>query len=82
MHLFLPQVLYLIWCLSKLYTNTIFVKTTCKCCGRKEKKKKEEKTQIGTSVRARVFNPLTAGHENIRARFKCPKCYARVYTMR
>jgi hypothetical protein len=28
------------------------------------------------------FNPLTAGHENIRARFKCPQCYSRVNTMR
>jgi hypothetical protein len=58
MHLFLPQVLYTIWCLSKLYTDTIFVKTTCKCFQRKKKKKGEEekKAQIGTSVRALVFN--------------------------
>jgi hypothetical protein len=28
------------------------------------------------------INPLTAGHENIRAGFKCPQCYARVNTMR
>jgi hypothetical protein len=50
-HSFLLQVLYMVWCLSKLYADTIFVKTTCKCFQRKEKK-----TQIGTSVRARVFN--------------------------
>jgi hypothetical protein len=53
MHLFLPQV----WGLSKLYTDNIFVKTTCKLFQRKEKrKKKKKKSQIGTSVRARVFN--------------------------
>jgi hypothetical protein len=28
------------------------------------------------------FNSLTAGHENIRAGFKCSQCYARVNTMR
>jgi hypothetical protein len=61
MHLFLPQVLYTGWCLSKLYTDTIFVKKTCKCFQRKERKKKEKwkkqgkKAQIGTSVRARLF---------------------------
>jgi hypothetical protein len=38
-------------CLCKLYTDTIFVKTTCKCFQRKEKK-----AQIGTSVGTRVFN--------------------------
>jgi hypothetical protein len=29
-----------------------------------------------------VFNPLTAGHETIRAGFRCPQCYARVNTVR
>jgi hypothetical protein len=29
-----------------------------------------------------IVNPLTATHENIRAGFKCPQCYARVNTMR
>jgi hypothetical protein len=57
MHLFLPQVLYTVWCLSKLYTETIFVKTTCKYFQRKGGKKEEKKTHIGTSVRALVFNP-------------------------
>jgi hypothetical protein len=28
------------------------------------------------------INPLTAGHENIWAGFKCPQCYATVNTMR
>jgi hypothetical protein len=28
------------------------------------------------------INLLTAGHENIRAGFKCPQCYARVNMMR
>jgi hypothetical protein len=41
-----------------VYTDTIFVKTTCKCFQRKKKEKEKEKkkAQIGTSVRARVFN--------------------------
>jgi hypothetical protein len=29
-----------------------------------------------------IINPLTAGHKNIWAGFKCPQCYARVNTMR
>jgi hypothetical protein len=45
----------MVWCLSKLYADKIFVKTTCKCFQRKEKRKRK-KTQIGTSVRAHVFN--------------------------
>jgi hypothetical protein len=59
MHSFLVQVLYMVWCLSKLYADKMFVKTTCKCFQRKEKKEKgkeEKKAQIGTNVRARVFN--------------------------
>jgi hypothetical protein len=41
----------MVWFLSKLYTDTIFVKATCKCFQTKGKK-----AQIGTNVRARVFN--------------------------
>jgi hypothetical protein len=44
MHSLFPRVLYTVWCLSKLYTDIIFVKAACKCF------------QIGTSVRALVFN--------------------------
>jgi hypothetical protein len=29
-----------------------------------------------------LINALSAGHENIRAGFKCPQCYAKVNTMR
>jgi hypothetical protein len=43
MHSFLPQVLYTVWCLSKLYADNIFVKTTCKSFQRKEKKLKRER---------------------------------------
>jgi hypothetical protein len=46
-------VLYTVWCLSKLYTYTIFVKTTGECF---QRKKRREKAQRGTSVGARVFN--------------------------
>jgi hypothetical protein len=53
MHLFFLHVLYTVWCLSKLYTDTIFLKATCK--GFQKKKKKKEKTQIGSSVRTRIF---------------------------
>jgi hypothetical protein len=41
MHLFLPQVLYTVWCSSKLYTDTVFVKTTYKCFERKGREKKK-----------------------------------------
>jgi hypothetical protein len=46
-HSFLPRVLYMVWCLSKLYTDTIFVTVTCKCYQRggggvKEKGKKKK----------------------------------------
>jgi hypothetical protein len=63
MHSFLPQELYTVWCLSKLYTNNIFVKITYKCFQREEKRQKkkkkmerEKKAQTGTSLRNRVFN--------------------------
>jgi hypothetical protein len=59
MQSFLPQVLYTVWCLSKLFANKIFVKITCKYVQRKEKKerrKRRKTAQIGTSVRVRVFN--------------------------
>jgi hypothetical protein len=49
-HSFLLQVLYTVWCLSKLYTDKKFLKTTCK---RFQKKI----AQIGTNVRAHVLNP-------------------------
>jgi hypothetical protein len=39
------QMLYRIWCLSKLYTNKCFVKPPCKCF---QKKKKEERKEKGT----------------------------------
>jgi hypothetical protein len=55
MHLFLPQVLYTVWCTSKLYTDTVFVKTICRCF---EKKRKKEKT-IGVKLHV----PLALGVE-------------------
>jgi hypothetical protein len=45
---FLPQALYTVWCLSKLYAH----KNNCK----KTRGKKNKTAQIGTNVRARVFN--------------------------
>jgi hypothetical protein len=45
---FLPQVLYTVWCLSKLYVHkSICKKKTCE---------KKARAQIGTNVRTRVFN--------------------------
>jgi hypothetical protein len=52
---FLPQVLYTVWCLSKLYRHKNISKK--QLVGKIGKKKKERKAaQIGTNVRARVFN--------------------------
>jgi hypothetical protein len=58
MHLFLPHVLYTVWCVSKLYTDKIFVKQLVNVFKerKKERKKKKITAQIGTNVRARVFN--------------------------
>jgi hypothetical protein len=39
-----------------------------------EKNKVKQKKIVDITA----INPLTAGHENIRAAFKCPQCYARV----
>jgi hypothetical protein len=55
MRLFLPQVLYTAWCLSKSYSH----KNICgksNFCKNKEKIGKRKTAQIGTNVRARVFN--------------------------
>jgi hypothetical protein len=82
MHLFLPQVLYTVSCLSKLYTDIIFVKKELE-----NDFKEKKKAQIGTSVRVRVFNagllarsPFTSGRScdrPTRARFSvvflCPR---------
>jgi hypothetical protein len=46
--------LYTVWCLSKLYTDTIFVKETCVFKGKNKEGKKM--AQIRTNVRARRFN--------------------------
>jgi hypothetical protein len=48
MHLFLPQVLYRVWCTSTLYTDTIFVKKTCKGFERKEGAEKKRKRKRST----------------------------------
>jgi hypothetical protein len=57
MRLFLPYVLYTVWCLSKSYVHT----NNCKkhLLGKKEMKKTEKKTQqhrLGTNVRVHGFN--------------------------
>jgi hypothetical protein len=55
MHSFPPQVLYTVWCLTILRdTDRNVSKTTYKCFEIKKKRKKT--AQIGTNVRARVFN--------------------------
>jgi hypothetical protein len=50
MRSFLLQVLYMVWCLSKLYAH----KNNCKKLVGKRKEKKT--AQVGTNFRARVFN--------------------------
>jgi hypothetical protein len=71
MHWFLPQVLYTVWCLSKLYTD----KNVCKnnlCFQRKKVRKKIKKTaQIGTNVRARVFNARLLARNQFASRRFC-----------
>jgi hypothetical protein len=55
MRLFLPYVLYTVWCLSKSYAHN----NNCKKRVKKRKKKGRKRktaTQIGTNIRARVFN--------------------------
>jgi hypothetical protein len=82
MHLrvFFPKVLYTVWCLSKLYTDTIFVKTTCKCFQRKEKRKKKlkqkKKAQIWTVIRARVFNAGLLARSKSSVVFLLPRANA------
>jgi hypothetical protein len=56
MHSFLPQVLYIVWCLFKLYRDNIFIKATCKFFQRNKGKKEEKAAQIVTSARARAIN--------------------------
>jgi hypothetical protein len=73
MHSVFLQLLYTVWCFSKLYTDNIFVKTTCKYF---QKKKKNERTrkktaQIGTSVRARVFNARPLARSQFASRRSC-----------
>jgi hypothetical protein len=57
MRLFLPHVLYTVWCLSKSYTHNNNCKN--KKRGKRKKKKTEKKNttaQIGTNVMASGFN--------------------------
>jgi hypothetical protein len=67
MHSFHLHVLYTVWCLSKLYVDKIFVKTTCKYFLRKEK------TQMGTRVRARVFNAGLLARSHFASRRPCDR---------
>jgi hypothetical protein len=55
MRSFLPQVVYTVWCLSKLYAH----KNICK--KQLWEKKKKTTPQVGTNVRTRVFNVWTVG---------------------
>jgi hypothetical protein len=61
MHLFLPYVLYTVWCLSKSYANTNNCKKK-KLVGIKERKKnrktkrKPNSTDLGIIVSVRGFN--------------------------
>jgi hypothetical protein len=59
MRLFLPYVLYTVWCLSKSYAHTNNCKkTTCwkKERGKIENKRKTQQYRLGTNVRVRGFN--------------------------
>jgi hypothetical protein len=62
MHSFLPQVLYTVWCFPKSYGHTnnckknFWEKGKQKREREKKLKKKKATAQIGTNVKARVFN--------------------------
>jgi hypothetical protein len=68
MRSFLPQVLYTVWCLSKSHAHKNICKKIC------EKKKEKEKTvQIGTNVKARVFNAGLLARSQFASRRSCDR---------
>jgi hypothetical protein len=54
--LFLPHVLYMVWCLSKSYAHNCKKQLAKKKKKKKGKQKKYKIAEIGTNVRARGFN--------------------------
>jgi hypothetical protein len=71
MHSFPLQVLNTFWCLSKLYTDKLFVKTTYKWFERKEKEKNI--AQIGTNVRAPIFNAKLLARSQFASGWSCDR---------